>query len=207
MPSYKNIYRPKKTDLIWKGEQQLKITIEIFWVFSSTGDINIDGSCVNMSRLRLFSIDDNPYINEQAKVLKESLLNELKKPSIKVENSNTDVDKLVNKIEASGISIAPNYEDYLKLAIVFYNELGEGGRNYFHRVCCLDSKYNSKDYDNLYDDISKRNYTDCTLGTLIFLMQQSNVIWDITNRCQVILRKITAGTDRLRVTPNDHSEP
>ena len=129
-----------------------------------------------MSRLRLFSIDDNPYINEQAKVLKESLLIEVKKPSIKVENSNTDIDKLVNKIEASGISIAPNYEDYLKLAIVFYNELGEGGRNYFHRVCCLDSKYNSKDCDNLYDDISKRNYTDCTLGTLIFLMQQSNVI-------------------------------
>ena len=98
------------------------------------------------------------------------------KPSIKVENSNTDIDKLVNKIEASGISIAPNYEDYLKLAIVFYNELGEGGRNYFHRVCCLDSKYNSKDCDNLYDDISKRNYTNCTLGTLIFLMQQSNII-------------------------------
>ncbi|MBT3753434.1 MAG: hypothetical protein HOG23_00230 [Flavobacteriaceae bacterium] len=86
------------------------------------------------------------------------------------------MDKLVNKIEASGISIAPNYKDYLKLAIVFYNELGKGGRNYFHRVCCLDSKYNSKDCDNLYDDISKRNYTDCTLGTLIFLMQQSNVI-------------------------------
>jgi hypothetical protein len=38
-----------------------------------------------MSRLRLFSIDDNPYINEQAKVLKESLLIEVKKPSIKVE--------------------------------------------------------------------------------------------------------------------------
>ena len=144
--------------------------------FKDSEDINIDGSCVNMSRLRLFSIDDNPYINEQAKVLKESLLIEVKKPSIKVENSNTDIDKLVNKIEASGISIAPNYEDYLKLAIVFYNELGEGGRNYFHRVCCLDSKYNSKDCDNLYDDISKRNYTNCTLGTLIFLMQQSNII-------------------------------
>ena len=35
---------------------------------------------------------------------------------------------------------------------------------------------NPKDCDNLYDDISKRNYTNCTLGTLIFLMQQSNVI-------------------------------
>ena len=35
---------------------------------------------------------------------------------------------------------------------------------------------NLKDCDNLYDDISKRNYTNCTLGTLIFLMQQSNVI-------------------------------
>jgi len=100
--------------------------------FKDAKDINIDESCVNVSRLRLFSIDD-----------------------------------LVEKIEASRKSIAPNYDQYLKLAIVFANELGENGRSYFHRVCCLDSKYDSKDCDELFDDILKRNYTSCTVGTLI----------------------------------------
>jgi len=47
--------------------------------------------------LRLFSIDDNPYINEKATVLRESLLGKVKKPSIKVKNQNTDIVGLVAK--------------------------------------------------------------------------------------------------------------
>ena len=139
-------------------------------------DINIDESCKDVARLRLFSVDDNPYINEKATVLRESFLREVKKPSTKVQHSNTDIDKLVKKIEASGVSIAPEYDQYKKLAIVFANELGENGRDYFHRVCLLDSKYNSKDCNKIFDDMLKRNYTDCTLGTLIYYMKHYNVI-------------------------------
>ena len=139
-------------------------------------DINIDESCKDVARLRLFSVDDNPYINEKATVLRKSFLREVKKPSTKVQHSNTDIDKLVKKIEASGVSIAPEYDQYKRLAIVFANELGENGRDYFHRVCLLDSKYNSKDCNMIFDDMLKRNYTDCTLGTLIFYMQERNII-------------------------------
>ena len=139
-------------------------------------DINIDESCKDVARLRFFSVDDNPYINEKATVLKKSFLREVKKPSTKVQHSNTDIDKLVKKIEASGVSIAPEYDQYKKLAIVFANELGENGRDYFHRVCLLDSKYNSKDCNKIFDDMLKRNYTDCTLGTLIYYMKHYNVI-------------------------------
>ena len=144
--------------------------------FKYAEDINIDKSCINVGRLRLFSSDNTPYINEKAIVLKESQLNEIKKPSTKVQHSNTDIDKLVKKIEASGVSIAPEYDQYKKLAIVFANELGENGRDYFHRVCLLDSKYNSKDCNKIFDDMLKRNYTDCTLGTLIYYMKHYNVI-------------------------------
>ena len=144
--------------------------------FKYAEDINIDKSCINVGRLRLFSLDNTPYINEKAIVLKESQLNEIKKPSTKVQHSNTDIDKLVKKIEASGVSIAPEYDQYKKLAIVFANELGENGRDYFHRVCLLDSKYNSKDCNKIFDDMLKRNYTDCTLGTLIYYMKHYNVI-------------------------------
>ena len=63
-------------------------------------DINIDESCKDVARLRLFSVDDNPYINEKATVLRESFLREVKKPSTKIQHSNTDIDKLVKKIEA-----------------------------------------------------------------------------------------------------------
>mgnify|MGYP006137240317 CR=1 FL=1 len=140
-------------------------------------DINIDASCSNLNRLRFFSIDDDQYINEQASTLKESILGAKKNPTyVQVKGSNTDILALVEKIEASGVSIAPDYDSYFKLAVTFYNLLGEAGREYFHRTCCIDSAYDSKQSDDLFDDISKRGYTKCTLGTLIFLMKQSNVI-------------------------------
>ena len=139
-------------------------------------DINIDESCKDVARLRLFSVDDNPYINEKATVLRESFLREVKKPSTKIQHSNTDIDKLVKKIEASGVSIAPKYDQYIRLAIVFANELGENGRDYFHRVCSFDSKYDFKHCDKTFTDILNKKYSDCSVGTLIYYMQERNII-------------------------------
>ena len=135
-------------------------------------------SCIDVARLRLFSVDDHPYINENATVLRESFLREVKKPSISknIYSSKNDLTELVEKIEASGISIAPIYDEYMKLAIVFHSEQGENGRGLYHRVCSLDSKYDSKDCDIQFDKVSKRDYTRCTKGTLLHLMKKYNVI-------------------------------
>ena len=121
-------------------------------------DINIDMSCIDVARLRLFSVDDHPYINEKATVLRESFLREVKKPSVSknIYSSKNDLTELVEKIEASGISIAPSYDEYMKLAIVFHSEQGENGRGLFHRVCSLDSKYDSKDCDKQFNEVSKK---------------------------------------------------
>ena len=90
--------------------------------------------------------------------------------------SDINIIELVEKIEASGISIAPSYDEYLKLAIVFANEQGEVGRDLFHRVCSLDPSYNSRDCDEQFNEVSKRGYSDCTTGTLVHLMKRHNVI-------------------------------
>ena len=83
---------------------------------------------------------------------------------------------MVEKIEASGTSIAPSYDEYLKLAIVFYNELGEDGRVLYHRVCSLDPNYNLRDCEKQFNEVSKRGYTDCSIGTLVHFMKRYNVI-------------------------------
>jgi len=141
-------------------------------------DIIIDKSGKNLSRLRYYSVDDKQYINENATILKESLLNKIKVPTISRRGATSDINiiELVEKIEASGISIAPSYDEYLKLAIVFANEQGEVGRDLFHRVCSLDPSYNSRDCDEQYNEVSKRGYSDCTTGTLVHLMKRYNVI-------------------------------
>ena len=146
--------------------------------FKDAEDINIDKNCKNLSRLRYYSIDDNPHINENATILKESLLNKKTVQTIsrRGEASDNNLVELVEKIEASGISIAPSYDEYLRLAIVFYSEEGELGRDLFHRVCSLYPKYNSKECDKQFTEVSKRGYTDCTIGTLLHLMKRYNVI-------------------------------
>lgn len=141
-------------------------------------DIIIDESGKNLSRLRYYSIDNKHYINENATILKESLLNKIKVPTISRRRAASDNNlvELVEKIETSGTSIAPSYDEYLKLAIVFYNELGENGRGLYHRVCSLDPKYKSRDCDKQFNEVSKRGYTDCTIGTLVHLMKRYNII-------------------------------
>ena len=141
-------------------------------------DIIIDESGKNLSRLRYYSVDNKHYINENATILKESLLNKIKVPTISRRRAASDNNlvELVEKIETSGTSIAPSYDEYLKLAIVFYNELGENGRGLYHRVCSLDPKYKSRDCDKQFNEVSKRGYTDCTIGTLVHLMKRYNVI-------------------------------
>jgi len=141
-------------------------------------DIIIDESGKNLSRLRYYSVDNKHYINENATILKESLLNKIKVPTISRRRAASDNNlvELVEKIEASGTSIAPSYNEYLKLAIVFYNELGEHGRGLYHRVCSLDPKYKSRDCDKQFNEVSKRGYTDCTIGTLVHLMKRYNII-------------------------------
>ena len=146
--------------------------------FKDAEDINIDKNCKNLSRLRYYSIDDNPHINENATILKESLLNKKTVQTIsrRGEASDNNLVELVEKIEASGISIAPSYDEYLRLAIVFYSEEGELGRDLFHRVCSLDPSYNPRECDKLFTEVSKRGYTDCSIGTLAHLMKKYNVI-------------------------------
>ena len=146
--------------------------------FEKAEEIKIDTSGRDIGRLRIYSVDDNPYINEKASILKESVLNKITVPTISRRGaaSENNLVELVEKIETSGISIAPSYDEYLKLAIVFYSEQGKDGRSLLHRVCSLDPSYNPRECDKQFNEVSKRNYTQCSKGTLVHLMKRYNVI-------------------------------
>lgn len=140
--------------------------------------INVDDKCINVSRLRLKSYDENFYVNEKAEVLRKyDVQKQFERKSIKYDsNSKGEIEELVRKIENSGVSIARSYDEYLNIGIVFYTECGELGREYFHRVCRLDPKYKSKACDDDFDKIIRYNYNSVTIGTLIHKMKEYGVI-------------------------------
>lgn len=141
-------------------------------------DINVDDSCINISRLRLKSYDENYYINEKADLLRkyDEPIKVERKPIKYDSDSKDEIEGLVRKIEMSGISIAHDYHEYHKLAVVFYRECGEAGRNYFHRVCKIDSKYNEIQCDKEFNKVIKYGYSSASKGTLIYKMREYGII-------------------------------
>ena len=46
----------------------------------------------------------------------------------------TDIDRVVQEIEANGVDIAPDYGMWVNIGFALADGLGERGRDFFHRV-------------------------------------------------------------------------
>ena len=86
---------------------------------------------------------------------------------------------IVERIERGNFSIADNYDDFLHVGFAFASDLGEQGRELFHRVCRLSSKYTSYETENRkYDNCLSTGRGEVHLGTFFKLAEDAGV--DIT---------------------------
>ncbi|MDC1266369.1 PriCT-2 domain-containing protein [Crocinitomicaceae bacterium] len=143
-------------------------------------NITIDKACSNIDRLRIYSYSDNYYINENATIL-NSYEKEVNAVSKQVSSrkyslySDDTVESYVKIIESSGVDIAPGYNEYLRFAVALYNECGESGREYYHRICRFSSKYDERHCDTQFNKIKGRGY-NWNMGTIIHYMREKNLI-------------------------------
>lgn len=124
--------------------------------FMSYG-IFIDDSCINVSRLRLYSYDSTPYINEKAAVY-----NRLYVPpkSIYAPYSNDATDNIstiVKKASEHSICMTDSYSDWFNIGCALASELGESGRSHFHELSRMSTKYKPHETDKKYDSCLKTN--------------------------------------------------
>ena len=120
--------------------------------------INIDRSCGNLSRLRFYSYDDAPYINERADIYSgRKELGHIEKPRSALINrdpnshSYKDFVKFLLEIEKRQIDITANYKDWLTICRAIASNFGELGRNHFHRISSFYHDYKYEECDKLYD--------------------------------------------------------
>ena len=52
----------------------------------------------------------------------------------------------------------------------------QAGRDYYHRICRFDMQYDEHHCDKQFDKIMDKGYGDVTIGTIIYYMQQKNLI-------------------------------
>ncbi|HAH25077.1 MAG TPA: DNA primase [Prolixibacteraceae bacterium] len=90
-------------------------------------------------------------------------------------NISDDIDRLVSSIESAHTDITGSYADWRNLGFALADELGEGGRDYFHRLSRFYSKYSYTDCNRQYDQCLKSTGHGITIKTLFHLAKQAGI--------------------------------
>ena len=123
-------------------------------------------------------------------------------------NNNENIFRLIEAVETSGADIAPTYAEYIQLAFAIATDLGEAGREAFHRLCRLSAKYDRAHADTVYTGALKNGRGDVHLGTAFHLAEQAGVKigYDSGRRTEADMRGTLnigkEGTQGTRDTPS-----
>ena len=92
--------------------------------------------------------------------------------------SQSDIDLLVSRIEAAHTDITGSYADWRNLGFALADELGEAGRDYFHRISRFYSRYSYTDCNRQFDQCLKSQGYGITIKTLFHLAKLAGI--DVT---------------------------
>src|SRR5690606_6373064 len=123
-----------------------------------------------------------------------------------VTDNNSEVEKVIQNIEANHIDIAPNYNDWINIGFAFADEFGESGRSLFHRVSQYYTGYNTKECDKQFDNCLKSKGQGVSLKSFFFLAKQAGVSI-ATQSSRTSISSLANRKHRINEQqPNSHSE-
>lgn len=146
--------------------------------------ITIDAACSDINRLRCVSIDDTPYINEEAKPY-DGLYREpntaLPCQTFRLQKDYIDYtdEKALHACEYAlrhHIDMTMNYLDWMKIGFALAS-LGEFGRELFHMVSSVSEKYNAHETDRKFSELL-RSGNRIGIGTFFHYCQQYGIRCD-----------------------------
>lgn len=115
--------------------------------------------------------------------------NYINNEDFKCEESNDTysvVHAIVKQIELKKIDITPNYEDWLKIGFAIGSELGEKGRDLFHRISRFNKGYEKDVCDKQYNECIESSKDGITIATLFHYANEAglkvNTIPSFNNR-------------------------
>lgn len=72
-------------------------------------------------------------------------------PDGHVKSMHEEIEVIVRRVEASKLDLTANYADWITIGFAFAYELGELGRNYFHRISKFHPDYNMQNCNRQFD--------------------------------------------------------
>ena len=137
--------------------------------------------------LRGYSYDPDGYFNHNAEILSWVYTDlQPEKPVLKnVVNYCTSgndtralIERYINVILNREIDIAPDYEVYRNIGFAFAHEFGDAGRELFHSVCRLSSKYKIEDTEKHHSNFLKSRGQGrvIKIGTFFHYCKQAGIV-------------------------------
>lgn len=147
------------------------------YLFNTYGLV-IDPACKDVSRARFISMDPDLYVNAAAAKFalypkpKPKALKKLPK-TIFVRSDFNDV---INQLEARSLDVVDDYQYWLAIAFAFADKFGEGGREFFHRISRIGTKYDEHKCDRQYTACLRNTKgSGATIGTFYWLCKQAGI--------------------------------
>lgn len=114
------------------------------------------------------------------------------KAPTQVVNSNADTEmeqilSVANQLIERCIDITDDYNDWLKLGFSLAHQLGEDGRQIFHNLSQISSKYNPADCDKQYDNCLRSHGQGVTISTFFHMAKDAGI--DISEVAREAVRK------------------
>lgn len=100
-----------------------------------------------------------------------------KSPVAKVVNNDPydDIEVVTRRIEDAGVDITVGYANWRDVGFALADALGEGGREYFHRVSCINPDYNRDEADRQFDRCLNGHGSGVTVKTFFQLAKNAGV--------------------------------
>ncbi len=161
-PSYLGCKILVKTDN--NPEYHIQAFIELKAYFENLLNVKIDPTGKNITRLCFMSYDPDLFFNPDSQIFKT-----------KTTMIHSDIENIVAQIEQNHIDITSGYENWLKTGFALASEMGEGGRDFFHRISRFNNQYNSQDCDKQYSNCLNSRNSGVTIKTLFYFAKQAGI--------------------------------
>ena len=87
----------------------------------------------------------------------------------------SDIEIVTQRIEAAGVDITADYQDWLDLAFALAGELGEAGRSYFKRLSRFYPGYDEQEADKKFSSCLASGKGSVGISTFFHLAQKAGV--------------------------------
>lgn len=137
--------------------------------YFKTYGIVVDEAPKNVASARFVSYDPDLFLNKKAKKSKSKVEKKKQAPNLSILVPKSDVGDLVNQVNKS---VVDEYGDYLALSFAIASGFGEGGREYFYKICSFSEKFNFESAKKQFDIALKRSGSGITVGTFYYFLKQ-----------------------------------